>query len=76
MKLVFDFSPAQKMSMLRILDKYPVASSHHSEIRECLQVDGSTVLWPDEALYLAGIVEPYYSFLGQRLRNHPGIIAD
>jgi len=72
-KLQFDFTPAQKAGMLKVLGKYPIAPDHHFEIANSLQVDGTTVLFPDEALYLAGIVEPYYCFLAERLRSHPGI---
>ena len=74
MKAQFNFSEAEKDGMLKVLAKYPIAPSHHHEIAEMLKVDGSTVLSPGEALYLAGIVQPYYSFLAQRLRHHPAVI--
>jgi len=73
MKAIFNFSPAEKDGMLQILGKYDQAPDHHSEIANDLHVDGSTVLWPEDALYLAGIIVHYYVFLTQRILDHPAV---
>lgn len=73
MKAQFDFSDVEKRAMLSILGKYPTAPEHHHEVKASLSVGGSTVLWPDEVMYLAGIVGPYYSFLAERLLSHPAV---
>ena len=72
--LVFDFTPIQKECMLNVLAKYPDAPCHHEGIANCLRVDGSTVLWVGQAIYLAGIICPYYSFLTERILRHPCVV--
>lgn len=72
LKLQYPFSKTNKVSMTAILDKYSSAPPHHDAVRAALQVPGDVMLWRHEALYLAGIVQPYYARLSDRLRSHPG----
>jgi hypothetical protein len=76
MKVQFDFELTEKIAMLEVLGKYTDVAPHHQEVVESLKLAGSTVLFPDEARYLAGIVRPYYSFLADRLENHPGVMSE
>jgi hypothetical protein len=57
--------------MLNILGKYTGAPAHHEEVANRLKVDGETVLWKEQAVYLAGVIYPYYSFLTVRILAHP-----
>lgn len=70
-RLSYSFTPTEKRGMIAVLDKYPTAPEHHDAIRNCLRLEGDTILFADEARYLAGIIRPYYGSLAERLERHP-----
>ena len=70
-KIGYSLSKQEKKAMQHVLEKYTGAPTHHYEVHASLGVPGWVALFPDEALYLAGIIQPYYSFLADQLREHP-----
>lgn len=73
MKLTYDFHPTEKLCMWRAVSQDDSGSEHCEPVLNILRLDGSTVLWPDEARYLAEVIRPDYRNLAERIESHPGL---
>lgn len=70
-KWYFRFSGDERANMLTILGGYTVAPAHHWTVVNNLKLPGKTVLFPDEARYLAGLMAPIYPEMWEKISRHP-----
>jgi len=65
-----DFTPAERQSIVKVLEK---RRDELDALINTVSVDSfEFLITPAEARRLAGLVRPYYMFIAHRLEDHPG----